>query len=137
MSGRRGLLPLKAAKGSKANWQRVGGEEVGKGCSPDATGCELALAYRIRKRIASKINSNFRTSAIFHFSDTSGVWVIESMSVEDQGAYRCCAQSQCEDLAVISEFALTRMLFKVVGTAEVTNFVCLNFRWLVRWLSHG
>ena len=59
-------------------------------------------------------------------ANTSGVWVIESMSVEDQGAYRCCAQSQCEDLAVISEFALTRMLFKVVGTVEVTNFVCLH-----------
>lgn len=41
---------------------------------------------------------------------SEGVWIINSMSVEDQGAYRCCVQSQCKDLAVISELsALTRM----------------------------
>ena len=32
-----------------------------------------------------------------------GAWVIASMSVEYQGAYRCCVESLCEEIAVISE----------------------------------
>lgn len=34
---------------------------------------------------------------------TDGAWTISSMSVEHQGAYKCCVASQCEDVAVISE----------------------------------
>ena len=35
--------------------------------------------------------------------ESDGVWIINSMSLADQGAYKCCGQSQCEEVAVISE----------------------------------
>lgn len=37
-------------------------------------------------------------------AQSDGVWMITAMSLEHQGAYRCCVQAQCEEVAVISEF---------------------------------
>ena len=35
--------------------------------------------------------------------ESNGVWIINSMSLADQGAYQCCVESRCEEVAVISE----------------------------------
>ena len=35
--------------------------------------------------------------------ESDGVWIINSMSLADQGAYQCCVESRCEEVAVISE----------------------------------
>ena len=35
--------------------------------------------------------------------ESDGVWIINSMSLADQGAYKCCVESRCEEVAVISE----------------------------------
>ena len=72
-----------------------------------------------RVTFTCKDNASLNTGSILLVNDAAtvlanaseGIWIINSMSLEDQGAYRCCVQSRCDDLAVISKFfalSLTR-----------------------------
>ena len=59
-------------------------------------------------QVAGSLNVNSVSTTLPEESD--GVWIIKSMSLADQGAYECCVQSRCEEVAVISELnTLTRM----------------------------
>ena len=65
-----------------------------------------------RVTFTCKDSASLNTGSILLVNDAAtvlanaseGIWIINSMSLEDQGAYRCCVQSRCDDLAVISKF---------------------------------
>ena len=85
------------------------GANVSISCRDEVTGRAGVLS----------VNSELTTL----FSPSSGEWIIPSMSVADQGAYKCCVDNPpCQENAIISELkALSGVFLCIVSVSTYST----------------